>query len=256
MLDHFTGQTTNDKGAHKPVMQGKWLNDADEVFSYLERHQKQGNVAAEKDSWWQSMAKTLTLLKNAHHIIKQSETRIAEQTKRIEELQRLSSTDELTGIMNRRGFMQAFARELDRVNRDKSQGGLLIMIDLDNFKSINDTYGHEAGDCALKVMASTLATDIRTMDVAGRLGGDEFTILFVNATRREALERAQFLIKKLNNLSFIWNGREIDVNASLGLKEYGKGSKAAHIFSAADASMFGNKKQLKNVRIKQDNKAM
>lgn len=243
MLDNLTEQNVIKNRMSRPAMRGKWLNEADEVFSSLE-----GNTA-QKESWWQSMGTTLSLLKQAHKIIADSEKRIAE-------LQRLSSTDELTGIMNRRGFMHTFARELDRVNRDKSQGGLLIMIDLDNFKSINDTYGHDAGDAALKVVASTLATDIRTMDVAGRLGGDEFTILFVNTTRKDALERAQFLIKKLNNLSFIWNGEEIDVRASLGLKEYGKGSTAKNIFNAADASMYKNKHQLKNIRIKQDNKAM
>jgi len=94
------------------------------------------------------------------------------------------------------------------------------------------------------------------MDVVGRLGGDEFTIIFVNTTRKDALERAQFLIKKLNNISFIWQGTEIDVRASLGLKQYGKGSKAENIFSAADASMYENKQQLKNINAKQDNKAM
>lgn len=251
MFDNFTKHpTVNDAPIMRQDSKGKWLNDADAVFDHLQSQ----NV--EKDSWWQSMTTTLTLLKQAHKIIAQSEKKLEEQKLRIQELQRLSSTDELTGISNRRGLMNSFSRELDRVNRDKSQGGLLIMIDLDNFKSINDTYGHDAGDAALKVVASTLASDIRTMDVAGRLGGDEFTILFVNTTRKDALERAQFLIKKLNNLSFIWNTQEIPVRASLGLKEYGKGSTAESIFSAADASMYENKKQMKHLRVKQDNHAM
>lgn len=254
MLDHYTSDAPKTQPmkslTRNVVPKGKWLNDADEVLSYLEDHQ------IEKDSWWKSMGTTLKLLKQAHEIIAKSEAQIIEQSRRIEELKRLTTTDELTGITNRRGFMQAFSKELDRVNRDKSQGGLLIMIDLDNFKSINDTYGHEAGDATLKVVAATLASDVRKMDVTARLGGDEFTILFVNTTRKEALERAQFLIRKLNNLSFIWKGTEIDIRASLGLKEYKKGSKAQHIFNAADASMYENKQQLKNIRIKQDNKAM
>lgn len=243
MFDNFTHNAPTKPSARTPIMRGKWLSDADAVLSSLERDDKKDNDVQ-------------NLLRQAQEIITRFETRITEQTNRIEELKRLSTTDELTGITNRRGFMQAFARELDRVNRDKSQGGLLIMIDLDNFKSINDAYGHEAGDAALKVIASTLASDIRTMDIVGRLGGDEFTILFVNTTRKDALERAQFLIKKLNNISFIWKGTEIDVRASLGLKEYGKGSKAENIFSAADASMYENKQQLKNITIKQDNKRM
>lgn len=250
MLDNLLGQIQSNKRPKTPAPRGKWMDDADEVFSYLERHE------IEKDGWWRSMSATLTLLKQAHRVLEQAEKRISEQVKRINELERLSHTDELTSITNRRGFMHAFARELDRVNRDKSQGGLLIMIDLDNFKTTNDRYGHDAGDAALKVVASTLANDIRTMDVVGRLGGDEFIILFVNTTRREALERAQFLIKKLNNLSFVWHGEEIPVRASLGLKEYGKGSTAQGIFNAADASMYENKKQIKNIPVKQDNKNM
>lgn len=249
MYDNFNTNVNFDSASAlgRPATGGKWLNDADTILSYLE------GSNTKKESWWKSMGATLNLLKQAHNIIAKSEKRIAAQEERIAELVRLSSTDELTGIMNRRGFTQAFERELDRVNRDKSQGGLLIMIDLDNFKSINDNFGHDAGDAALKVVASTLANDIRVMDVAGRMGGDEFTILFVNTTRKDALERAQFLIKKLNNLSFVWKGEEIPVRASLGLKEYNKGAKAANIFSAADASMYSNKRQTKHVRIKQNN---
>lgn len=227
------------RGIKGAPLRGKWLDDADEVFSYLERHE------IKKDGWWKRMNETLTLLKQAHRLIEQSELRLKEQAARIETLERLSNIDALTGINNRRGFLTAFERELDRVNRDKSQGGLLIMIDLDNFKMINDTYGHDAGDAALKLVAATLQSDIRIMDIAGRLGGDEFVILFVNTDRKQALERAQFLIKRLNNLSFIFDTEEIPVRASLGLKEYKKGSKAKHIFHAADNNMFENKRDKK-----------
>jgi diguanylate cyclase (GGDEF)-like protein len=221
----------------------KWLNDADNILASIDRSEDTDQ------SWSQSLVSTAALLRQAHKIIAQSE-------QRIQELERLSSTDELTGITNRRGFMREFDRELDRVNRDKSQGGLLIMIDLDNFKMINDTYGHAVGDMALKIVSSTLASDIRTMDIVARLGGDEFVILFANTTRKDALERAQFLIKKLNSLSFIWHGEEINVRASLGLQEYKKGSKAKNIFTAADADMYENKKQLKQLGLRKQNTRM
>ncbi len=200
---------------------------------------------------------SLKLLKQAHRLIEQSELKIREQEKRIATLEKISTTDELTSLTNRRGFMGAFDAELDRVNRDKSQGGLLLMIDLDNFKTINDTYGHAAGDAALQLVGKTLQSDIRRMDIAARLGGDEFVILFVNTDRKQAAERAQFLIKKLNNLSFIWKGEEIAVRASLGLKNYKNGEQAEHIFAAADHDMYENKKNFKDTRkglIKQDNK--
>jgi len=222
-----------------PVMHGKWLNNADAVFSTLEKGTRK------KETWWQSMGSTLSLLRQAHQIIEDADQKIKEQEIKISELRRISTTDELTGITNRRGVLQAFDRELDRVNRDVSQGGLFIMIDLDNFKMINDTYGHDAGDKALQLVAKTLTTDSRTMDVVGRMGGDEFVMLFVNTTRKSALERAQFLIKKLNNMSFVWKGQEIDLRASLGLREYGKDSSVKQIFADADADMYANKEENK-----------
>ncbi len=197
------------RGRNTPAIEGKWLNDAHEVFSYLQYHE------VEKENWWKTMSATLNLLKQSRHMIEQSREHIAIQNQRIQELERLSTTDELTKITNRRGFMENFNRELDRVNRDKSQGGLLIMIDLDNFKMINDSYSHQAGDAALKMVAHTLTNDIRAMDIAGRLGGDEFVLLFVNTARKEALERAQGLIKKLNNLSFIWLAEKWNISVTL-----------------------------------------
>lgn len=229
---------------------GKWLNDADEVLSYLERHGDNPTKAPINSvSRTQFIESTVALLKQAKSLI-------ARSGERIRELEQLSSTDELTGLMNRRGILSAFERELGRVNRGQSQGGLLVMIDLDNFKMINDQFGHEAGDAALKVVATTLASDIRQTDIAARMGGDEFVILFADTTRRNALERAQFLIKKMNNLSFVWQGHEIDIRASLGLKEYKKGSKAEHTFTEADRNMYENKKQIKELGIRKQNKRL
>lgn len=190
--------------------------------------------------------------RSVHHILKEAQRVIAEQQVRINELNRLATTDELTGILNRRGFMQTFERELDRIAREKNNGlhrltgGLLIMIDLDNFKGTNDTYGHAAGDAALKLVAKTLQMDIRRMDAAGRLGGDEFVVLFTGTSREQAIVRIQRLIKTLNNLSFIWEGTEIDVRASVGIKEYKPGDKIGRIFSAADSALYSDKSRLKS----------
>ena len=241
-----TQQTQNKQAPTR----GKWLNDAEEVLSYLERHGDNPTGAPINSlSRTQFIESTVALLRQARSII-------ARSGERIKELEQLSSTDELTGLMNRRGILKAFERELGRVNRGQSQGGLLVMIDLDNFKVINDQYGHEAGDAALKVVGKTLASDIRQTDIAARMGGDEFVILFADTTRRNALERAQFLIKKMNNLSFVWNGHEIDIRASLGLKEYKKGSKAEHTFTEADRNMYENKKQIKQLGIRKQNTRM
>lgn len=147
--------------------------------------------------------------------------------------------------MNRRGFFQAFERELDRTTRKKSRGGLVIMIDLDNFKTINDTYGHPAGDAALQLIGKTLSEDIRNMDVAARLGGDEFALLFADARREDTLERAQKLIWKLNHLSLPWYGTDIPVRASLGIKEYTGADTVQAVFDAVDIEMYASKRSNK-----------
>jgi diguanylate cyclase (GGDEF)-like protein len=225
----------------KAVAGGKWLSAADEIVEYLQRHE------TEKENWWRTTSAALALLKSASHMVERAKETIAEQEQRIQVLEDLVTTDELSGLMNRRGFFQAFGRELDRAARDTKhgRGGLLMLIDLDNFKAINDTYGHAAGDAALKLVGRTLGHDVRTMDVAARLGGDEFVLLFADTTRAASLERAQKLVWRLNHLSLVWFGAEIPIRASLGLREYKGGDKAEQVFGDADVSMYANKQSNK-----------
>ena len=205
------------------------------LFDVLEQH------AREKDGWECSMSATLALLKQAHNMIEEAEDRIFHQEQRIRELEKVSTTDELTSLLNRRGFYDAFTGELDRCSRGLVKGGLLVLIDLDNFKSINDTFGHAAGDAALRLVGRTLKNEIRAMDAVARLGGDEFVLLLSHTTKRDAAARAQNLGWKLNNLSLAWYGDEIPVRASLGLKSFAAGDKADMIFNAADAGLYEQK---------------
>lgn len=221
---------------------GKWLSNADEVFGYLEGRQNSENA---KEQWWSSRHFTVSLLRQARHLIAQSANRISE-------LEKICNTDELTELLNRRGFLSALEKELDRTNRGYSKGGLLIMIDLDNFKLINDKFGHMVGDKALRLVAQTLKGDIRKMDFAARLGGDEFILLFSDTKSQEALHRAERLIRKLNNLSFFKENQEIQVRASLGFVEYQKGDALEDIFKKADRQMYQDKNNRKTeVNIKQ-----
>lgn len=218
---------------------GKWLSGADEVLGWLSRREE------EKETLARLQATTMALLKQAERSLEAAQ-------ERIHLLESITTTDELTGINNRRGFFEQFYKELDRANRGQSEGGLLVMIDLDNFKMINDTYGHQAGDAALKLVASTLAADIRTMDTAARLGGDEFVLLLANTCRKKAATRARNLVTQLSSLSLIWLGIEIPVRASVGLREYTKGDTAERIFGDADAAMYENKLGNKYLAKKQE----
>lgn len=202
--------------------------------------------ALEREGWKRSMSATLALLRYANVMLEQSEKTVAEQSARISQLETMVTTDELTGLKNRRGFFERFVGELDACERGASEGGLLVLIDLDNFKSINDTHGHLAGDACLRLVARTLAEDVRLMDVAARLGGDEFVLLLSNTTRKKAAGRAQQLAWRLNNLSLAWQGDVIPVRASLGLKNYAKGDQPDHIFRAADDNLYGEKQSRKD----------
>jgi diguanylate cyclase (GGDEF)-like protein len=164
---------------------------------------------------------------------------------RIAQLDMLSTTDELTGLQNRRGFFLNFEGELDRCSRGLTAGGLLVLIDLDNFKAVNDTYGHAAGDACLRLVGRALLGMIRPMDSAARLGGDEFILLLSGAGARATAGRIQKLARMLNNLTLDWQGAAIAIHASVGLKEYGPGMKADAIFHEADSAMYATKKQRK-----------
>lgn len=196
----------------------------------------------ERDGWWRTMSASIAFIKWAHTRLDDAERRLKEQEKRIAQLEMQISRDELTGILNRRGFIDAFEREIDRTRRGHAVGGLLIMVDLDNFKMINDTYGHAAGDAALRLVAKTLENNSRAMDACARLGGDEFVLLLVNTERDKALARAQNLIKQLNSLSLVWYGAELPIRASLGLKDYGAGDTLIDIFGEADEKLYANKR--------------
>ncbi len=185
------------------------------------------------------------LLKAAYRAIARSEKTIAAQAQRIESLESLLTTDELTGITNRRGFFQALSREMDRVNRDLNEGGLLIMIDLDHFKAINDTHGHQAGDACLKAVADFLMGEVRAMDTAARLGGDEFILLFPRTNREKAMKRAQNMALRLNALKVEWNGLSFPIKASVGLRNFVAGDRIEDILESADLDMYEQKQERK-----------
>lgn len=196
---------------------------------------------------WQLAKAALTTIRHLQDDMAELQDELTRSRNHVRNLERIATTDELTNITNRRGFLDLFEKELDRTNRGQVQGGLLIMIDMDNFKSINDTYGHLAGDEALRITAQTLQAHIRKMDSAARMGGDEFVLLLSNADPINAVDRAQKLARKLNSLTMKWDGERIPVRASLGLQSYKKGDTVESVFGKADALMYQAKKERKNI---------
>lgn len=172
----------------------------------------------------------------------QQAARIIALEDKIKQLEHLSITDSLTGLLNRRGFEQAFAAEQDRLRRQGSRGGLLVMIDLDRFKSINDTLGHEVGDKCLQLVAKHLLSSVRDMDSVARMGGDEFAVLLTNTFPDAALSHVQHMALSLNKLSLSWQGQNVFIGASVGVRPIGIRETLADILMHADADMYMNKR--------------
>lgn len=191
---------------------------------------------------------TEDLLKSAYKMLEKSEKEIKEKDKRIQALEGVITTDEMTGLTNRRGFYQSFKSELDRTNRNNSEGGILIMIDLDHFKSVNDTFGHLAGDKALKTVGKFLSSTIRDMDIAARIGGDEFIMLFSDTSISKSMKRVKSMGEELNNLSFEWETNTINIQASLGIKDYKQGDTIQGIIESADKRMYKDKENKKHTK--------
>mgnify|MGYP006433990865 CR=1 FL=1 len=172
----------------------------------------------------------------------EADRRIRRQQRRIAHLESLSSTDELTGLTNRRGFRTELQRTLASAARHDT-GGVIVMIDLDRFKEVNDTHGHSAGNALLIDGAHTLKGWVRESDVVSRLGGDEFAVLMAGADAAESERRLIDLEQLLNGKTIMWRDRALVVHASIGYTEFGAQDSEAELMDRADKRMYAVKAQ-------------
>jgi diguanylate cyclase (GGDEF)-like protein len=159
---------------------------------------------------------------------------------RIDELQAWADTDFLLNIYNRRGFERELDRSIAYIRRYKATGALIVL-DVDRLKPINDTFGHAAGDVVLKGVVAVLMRHVRSSDVVGRLGGDEFGLLLWNLTEADALAKAAALEDAIDRLTFVFKGRPVVAGASAGIALIGATDQAATAMEAADRAMYVRK---------------
>lgn len=189
-----------------------------------------------------------TLLLDAYARLAEAEQKLSAAEARIRELEDMASTDAMTGLMNRRGFEKFFEQELSRIRRHQSPGALMVLIDLDRFKPLNDLYGHQAGDAALKLVGETLMKSIRIADGAARFGGDEFAILLTSADPEKAMVRVKAVREALNSLVLDWKGELLAFGASLGSSPLDADSGYAGVYQLADKSLYADKARRKAMR--------
>jgi diguanylate cyclase (GGDEF)-like protein len=181
------------------------------------------------------------LLGQALDLAGKARRELVEANRRIAHLEHESRTDPATGVLNRRGFEIELAAALSRAAR-KGERGLLVMIDLDGFKPVNDTHGHQAGDLILATVANLLERHTRDTDAVARLGGDEFAVLLNDADHDGARKRVSILDRLLNGTMVTWDGFKIPVRASFGVADFGPDDDAEGVARRADEAMYARKR--------------
>jgi len=141
---------------------------------------------------------------------------ITDQKEMEQELRRLATTDPLTGAFNRRHFLDLAGQEIARIRRHGHDLSVL-MIDIDHFKKINDTYGHPAGDEAIKATVGAIRDRLRTIDVMSRFGGEEFVVMLPETAVAGGKVLAERIRQSISEMTVNWEGAEIHFTVSIGL---------------------------------------
>jgi diguanylate cyclase (GGDEF)-like protein len=159
---------------------------------------------------------------------------------RVGELEARADIDPLLDILNRRGFERELKRALAHVKRYGTQA-VLMFVDLDGFKAINDRYGHGAGDLLLKAVARELIGHVRASDIVGRIGGDEFGVLLWRLEGPQATAKARQLEAMIAQVGIPHGKARIEVAASIGVAPLVEDATPADIIAAADQAMYARK---------------
>lgn len=170
----------------------------------------------------------------------------AEQIQREMLLREQAERDGLTGLYNHRYFLDTIEREFARAKRYQRPLSLL-MIDLDGFKSINDSCGHPQGDQVLRQVSRLILQSIRFVDIASRYGGDEFAILLPETDLRAAAKLGERIIKEIRKNPFLFDRKIFPLSASIGLASFRRDqSTAGHLLREADRALYEAKKGGRN----------
>lgn len=162
-------------------------------------------------------------------------------------LQKLASTDSLTGLFNRRYFLTALDNEFSRSKRYHSPLSA-VMLDIDHFKLVNDTYGHAVGDQVLSKFANIISDELRKSDIAARLGGDEFIILLPETTKGNAMVFSNRLCKNIENALTSYDSGPVSITTSIGVAEIDNECNSPEdIMHHCDQALYNAKKKGRNI---------
>ncbi|MBD2256480.1 PleD family two-component system response regulator [Pseudanabaena sp. FACHB-2040] len=162
------------------------------------------------------------------------------------EMERLAKTDGLTGLLNRRYLFEAATQELSRAQR-YGRAFSVLMVDIDHFKRINDTYGHPVGDVVIQTVASVLTEALREVDLIGRYGGEEFSIILPETPLQKATEVAERIREMINSLPIPAGSENLHITVSTGISGCEGGVQSIdEIFHQADKALYQAKSAGRN----------
>jgi len=177
----------------------------------------------------------------AREEVMRAEHRIEELKREMEELRGLIHVDHLTGAMNRGGLDQAFRRETAHADRHDTPLSIAL-IDIDNFKTLNDVHGHQAGDAALVHLSQIMMKSLRPGDSLVRFGGEEFLILFPHSVLEQAKKALRRLQDELARLPFTYQGKTLGLTFSAGITVRKPGEAQASVIGRADQALYEAKR--------------
>lgn len=177
--------------------------------------------------------------------VRESEQRVAELQGELDKASTLVRHDQLTGALNRHGLEEAFAKETARTQRRRTPLCLAIL-DIDNFKKLNDSLGHDAGDAALIHLITVIKNTMRPTDLVARFGGEEFVIILPDTGLEDSTHALQRLQRELTKHYFMHDNQKLLITFSAGVTAYQPGEDQASAIKRADTAMYEAKRTGKN----------
>jgi diguanylate cyclase (GGDEF)-like protein len=192
-----------------------------------------------------AVAKLLAANHNLQSRLERAELKLQAHSRQLSDAVTAARTDSLTGLMNRRALDEVLSRCVAEC-QSRQRPSALMLLDVDHFKRFNDALGHVAGDRALVHVADVLRAGARGTDVVARFGGEEFAIVFANATTAAIHERAEAVRRALAAQALEWEGREVRVTASAGLADAIEGDDIDAWLKRADEALYAAKRDGRN----------
>lgn len=162
------------------------------------------------------------------------------------EITEIASRDGLTTCLNRGAFITLVDAYLSQVNAAQPVRGSLLMVDADHFKSVNDDFGHSAGDQALRIVAAQIKSALRPTDLVGRVGGEEFAVFLPQTDLQHARTIAERIRQSIEQFEFTYLGRLVPLTVSVGGVSFSRRLPFEQIFQAADALLYEAKRNGRN----------